>query len=82
MNSYSFLMHNGTIFVDITKLVQTNVNIQDKLDLTLDFGSFTLPHVKASYESIDGIDFSKPIILLDSSSLFNNSLVISLSIKE
>lgn len=61
MNTYKILLYNGSEFVDISSIVQTNVNIQDKLDLTLDFGSFVIPHAKASYSSIDGIDFSKAI---------------------
>jgi uncharacterized repeat protein (TIGR02543 family) len=61
MNNYKFLIYNGTQFVDITKLIQTNANIQDKLDLTLDFASFVIKHAKQSYTDIPGIDFSKPL---------------------
>ena len=61
MNQFKVLLYNGTQFVDISKLIQTNANLQDKLDLTLDFASFVIPHAKQSYEDIPGIDFSKPI---------------------
>jgi len=61
MNSYKILIYNGTDFIDISSLVQTNMNIQDKLDLTLDFASFTIPQAKASYTQFPNIDFSKVI---------------------
>ena len=61
MNSFKILLYNGSQFVDISDIVQTNINLQDKLDLTLDFASFVIPHAKASYNDIPGIDFSKPI---------------------
>jgi hypothetical protein len=54
-------MYNGTRYVDISNLIETNMNIQDKLDLTLDFASIVIPHAKASYTDIPDIDFSKPI---------------------
>lgn len=61
MNQYKIELYNGEQFVDISDIIQTNMNIQDKLDLTLDSASFVIPHAKQSYEDIPNIDFSKPI---------------------
>ena len=61
MNTLKFLLYNGTQFVDISDIVETNANIQDKLDLTLDFATINIPHAKATYEKYPNIDFSKPI---------------------
>jgi len=61
MNTYKFLLYNGSEFIDITSLVETNANIQDKLDKTLDFGSIRIPHAKATYTNMSGLDFSQVI---------------------
>lgn len=61
MNTFKFLLYNGTDFVDISNIVETNANLQDKLDLTLDFANFTIKHAKANYTEYPNIDFSKPI---------------------
>lgn len=61
MNQFKVLLYNGNKFVDISRLIEANSNLQDKLDLTLDYASFVIPHAKQSYTDMEGIDFSKPI---------------------
>jgi hypothetical protein len=61
MNQYTYLLYseNTQSFQDISKYVQTNAGISDRYDTTLDFGSFTIAHIKS--DTIDGFDMSEPI---------------------
>ena len=61
MNKITVLLYSTQLkdFVDISYILNTNLELHDKLDLTFDYSAFETINVVA--DQIDGFDFSKTI---------------------